>query len=85
MRVHVGDLCQVSEGVFKQGGKRRHEVNLVFHVKPIGPLKTSSLEKDIDFHWVRLADIGAIDIRPESAKALLRRRRRGVTFDPADV
>jgi ADP-ribose pyrophosphatase YjhB (NUDIX family) len=77
VQVRVGELMLVSEGLFVQGARSRHELNLVFHVEPadrkalsdsVGP---QSREEAIDFAWVELARIVELDVRPEAVKAWL--------------
>lgn len=65
--VVVGDLCIVAEQRFVQGGKPRHELNLVFHVElkdhdaagvpPIPPGNhpvVTSREPEIAFDWLAM-------------------------------
>ncbi len=76
----VRSLGQVSEGIFHDGKRLRHEVNLVFHVEhpsavadAATPPPVTSLEKKIAFEWVDLGNLGEVDLRPESALAWLKR------------
>lgn len=69
VEVRVGGLILASEHGFVQGGRRRHEINLVFHVEHgEGSFLDywPSLEPDIAFDWVALADLGSADLRPVS-------------------
>ena len=84
VRVRVGALAGVSEATFEQGGKRRHEVNLVFHVELPGPRRGKlppvvSQENEITFEWVPQGKAGKLDVRPAAAKRLI--RAKAVRFD----
>lgn len=56
--VRVGNLALVHEHCFEQGGRARHEVNLVFHVElePHQGMLTSR-EAEIAFDWEPLASL----------------------------
>ena len=76
LNIQVGSLRAVSEGTFEQKGKRKHEVNLVFHVElmdvhgeQLPPV--ASLEEDIDFQWISLDEVAASDVRPRAMKSFL--------------
>lgn len=64
----IGRLLLVSEHVFRQNGRLRHEVNLVFHVEhslsPSAPVV--SREPKIAFDWVRRSDAERAGMRPAS-------------------
>jgi ADP-ribose pyrophosphatase YjhB (NUDIX family) len=79
LRVRVGELVAANEATFVQKGKRRHELNFVFHVEPMSVRKLSSvrsLEEQIAFEWATPAAIRKLDVRPSSAKMLLIRPRK---------
>lgn len=80
VEVQVRSLALVSEGTFEAGGKRHHELNLVFHVERVGTGEIESREKDISFHWKDLATIVDIDLRPASARAWLVTAEAGVAW-----
>ncbi|MCW5768862.1 MAG: NUDIX domain-containing protein [Phycisphaeraceae bacterium] len=69
----VGSLLQVHECAFHDGKMQRHEVNLLFHVKHLGPAgaplpdPAPSAEPHIAFDWVPLDRVGSIDLRPARA------------------
>ncbi len=75
--IQVGPCVLVTEEAFVQGGRRRHEINLVFHVEHPGWGERArlepvpSLEPKIAFEWVELAAVVDLDIRPEAIKAWL--------------
>ncbi len=77
LRVDVGRLLMVSEVIFDQGGKRRHEMNLVFHVEPAAGVVldpgvgVASLEEGIGFDWVEQAAVVETDVRPGVIRAWL--------------
>jgi hypothetical protein len=60
----------VGEASFEQGGKVRHEINLVFHVehgtesKAPGTTPVRSLEPHIAFDWVTISGLARVDVRP---------------------
>lgn len=66
----VGPLLAVGEERFEQAGRRRHEVNLVFHVERLGELlptmEVPSLEEGIEFEWVRVEAVGGLRVLPAS-------------------
>lgn len=79
LSIRVGPLVAVSEGTFLHAGETHHEVNLVFHVELLavatGELPpVPSREKKIAFVWLPLSEVAARDIRPSTAKNLLRSR-----------
>jgi len=64
----------VAEVSFGQGEDRHHEINLVFHVEHDGPppgAEIASREPGISFHWVDLASLQDIDVRPRAIQAWL--------------
>ena len=73
--VKVGTCRLAAEVRFRQSGKPRHELNLMFHVEhpdeadPPAPIE--SLEPDIRFEWVELAALPSIDLRPRVLLAWL--------------
>jgi len=77
LRVTVGRLMMASEVIFEQGGKRRHELNLVFHVEPASGVEldtgkeVASLEEGIGFDWVEQAAVVETDLRPGVIRAWL--------------
>ena len=86
LRVRVGSLCAVSEGSFDQDGKRRHEVNLVFHVELNDEgydalREVPSLEKQIEFVWMPMKDVSRSDIRPATAKAFLSKGASDISWE----
>lgn len=84
LRVRAGELVLVTEGTFKAGGKRHHELNLVFHVEQRGawkgatPPPIKSLEAEIRFLWVPTGELGAMDVRPDAIRDWLLERGVGV-------
>lgn len=74
LEVRVGDLLLVSEALFDQGGKSRHEINLVFHVElphqsllayPNPPI---SREPSIAFDWVPEPELNTSNFLPASVR-----------------
>jgi len=79
LAVKVGEFCFAHEQVFRQRGKLRHEVSLVFHVELTGehagdtPKPVPSLEDHIEFIWQPLAALGEVEFLPHHhAERLLR-------------
>lgn len=70
IQVKVGGFCFAHEQVFRQRGKLRHELSLVFHVElpethAGGPPATvPSLEEHIEFIWHPLAALDEIELLP---------------------
>lgn len=67
--IRVCRCVLVGECSFEQKGRKRHEINLVFHVEHDGPDAKSpppvpSLESHIAFEWVRLDALHSTDVRP---------------------
>lgn len=84
LRATVGPLLLVTEERFEQGGRPRHEINLVFHVEQATapdatllldgdgePPAVASLEGDIAFDWIELASVHEAEVKPSSAAAWL--------------
>jgi 8-oxo-dGTP diphosphatase len=75
--VRVGEFCFAHEQVFRQRGKLKHEVSLVFHVELPGgyagdiPEPIPSLEDHIEFIWQPLADLGEVEVLPHHHAAWL--------------
>ena len=74
--VEVGALLISSEQVFQGPKRTHHEINLVFHMeqmdgKATPPDSVSSLEDQIGFDWVELAQLHETDFRPDELKAWL--------------
>ena len=74
--VRVGRLLLTHEEAFRGPKRTHHEVNLVFHMEHDKPSTASpapivSVEDQIAFIWVDLAELIDIDLRPESMKAWL--------------
>jgi len=75
----VGRCLLISEVRFRQNGRTRHELNLVFHVEldlqsrlPLASLpEVSSQEAGIAFEWTPLAGVGALDLRPAIVRSWL--------------
>lgn len=66
-RVRVGSLLAAAEVMFTQGGKRKHELNLVFHVEREGggdAGEVRSAEGYIAFDWIPADKLESADIRP---------------------
>lgn len=72
--VRVGECVLVHEHLFRQKGRVRHEINVVFRVEldgvmpPTGrrpvPPAVESREKEIAFEWVSADKLAAEDFRP---------------------
>lgn len=89
--VKAGRCVLVNEGSFKQvtgkgGMRRRHELNIVFHVEHPSPAppEIRSLEPKIAFEWVDLAAVVDLDVRPEAIKAWLAAGARAPTSGGAE-
>ena len=76
----IGPLLLTTEQCFNDGKRIHHEINTVFHVEHIGESKVPlarppehipSIEDDIDFVWIDLAQLSETDIRPTEIKAWL--------------
>jgi 8-oxo-dGTP diphosphatase len=72
----IGPLLLTSEHYFDDGKRVHHEMNTVFHVEHLGtgstiPDAVPTLESKIDFHWIELATLHDIDLRPLEVKAWL--------------
>jgi len=71
----VGRLIGAHEESFEQNGRRRHELNVVFHVEHLegtedgGPVE--SVERHIAFDWLDLGGVISADLRPTSVRAWL--------------
>ncbi|MBN8644208.1 MAG: NUDIX domain-containing protein [Planctomycetes bacterium] len=78
VRWRVGPCLLVAENRFTQGGRERHEINLLFHVEHDLEFDSStapgvaSLEPHIAFDWVGIHDVAAADARPAWLAALVR-------------
>lgn len=70
LQIRVGEFCFAHEQVFRQRGKLRHELSLVFHVELPGtekgghPVPVGSLEDHIEFVWHPVATLGEIELLP---------------------
>lgn len=80
LRVSVDGVLACSENVFVQGGKQRHELNIVLHVELPHcrvedgiPETISSREEGIGFEWLRMTHLDSIDLRPETLRGWLLR------------
>ncbi|MFM9958209.1 MAG: NUDIX domain-containing protein [Phycisphaerales bacterium] len=78
----VGRCVLVGETSFTQSGRRRHEVNLVFHgeLAVSAPAPIASLEPHIGFEWFpveRLADAG---FKPDWMVPFIRQLGRAAAF-----
>ncbi len=87
VRAAVGPLVHADEHVFRQKGRLRHEINLVFHVEqaapapsptsttsaPNGPTPVASREGGIAFDWIRIDALDDAEIRPAYAAEIIRR------------
>lgn len=80
----IGPLLLTTEQCFHDGTQIHHELNTVFHVEQLGHApgntnptptddqpKVPSLEPEIEFIWLDLAQIPEADIRPVEIKAWL--------------
>lgn len=92
-RAQVGALLLAQEHRFEQGGRQRHELNLVFHVERLDPPPRAdtrvgadppaitSREPSLAFAWTDAEELAAADYRPASLRpwlaALLRQAQRG--------
>lgn len=71
LAVKVGEFCFAHEQVFRQRGKLKHEVSLVFHVELPGerggdpPMPVPSLEDHIDFVWHPLSTLAEVQVLPQ--------------------
>jgi len=72
----IGPLLLTTEQCFEDPKRVHHEINVVFLVEHIGPANTpptlvASIEDQIDFVWVELAELPECDVRPPEIKAWL--------------
>ncbi len=85
--VRVGPCLLIAEVRFHQGGKSRHEVNLVFHVEPAAnmdcagntPPQVASREPGIAFEWTAISNVASLDVRPGVIRTWLKPKRDGQT------
>jgi ADP-ribose pyrophosphatase YjhB (NUDIX family) len=87
VRATVGPLVHADEHVFRQKGRLRHEINLVFHVEqpttaPPGTHPVASREDGIAFDWVRIDTLDDADLRPAYAAEIIRRLAAGTPPHP---
>lgn len=63
----------VAENIFMQENLSRHEINFYFEVRGIfsGNEQVSSLEEEISFQWLALADISNFTLFPKEVRELL--------------
>lgn len=67
----IGPLLLTTENIFESAGRRRHEINLVFHVELRDPpASITSLEPEIAFEW--LDPQHPLDLRPNAIREWLR-------------
>lgn len=72
LQMDCGECLLVTEGSFDADGKDHHEINIVFHVEHHTPPRSiQSREDDIEFHWVDLAAVVGMDVRPAAIRAWL--------------
>lgn len=79
LKIIVGRCLHMHEHIFRQKGRLRHELNVVFHVEHAdksgnanaSPPSIPSLEKHLAFDWVPLKSLRDIDMRPDAARAWL--------------
>ena len=77
--VTVGRCLHANEQIFRQGGRLRHELNLVFHVElarvdaNTTPPAIPSLEDHLAFDWVHHRELRNVDLRPVAASTWLQR------------
>ncbi len=77
LEVRARACAAVNEHRFVQKGRRRHELNVVFHVEPVGgldpdhPPTLTSPEDNLELLWVDQAAIVDLDLRPPVLKAWL--------------
>jgi 8-oxo-dGTP diphosphatase len=67
LEVRVGALIAAQEQVFRQKGRLRHELNLVFHVEPMvggWPGEIASREPGLAFRWLRPSEAGGENLLP---------------------
>ncbi len=65
LQAHVGDLMLVHEHRFDQGGRARHELNLVFHVElRTGQDAITSREAGIAFEWAPATALASLAFVP---------------------
>lgn len=62
--VLVGELAGVCESSFVQAGRRRHEWNLLFHMKHTLPEAVPSRESSIRFRWIEVEKVNEILFLP---------------------
>lgn len=69
--VKVGPPLLCLEQRFWQGGTRRHELSIVFHVEQPPPDRILSQESHIAFEWLEMGALVDVDLRPDVMKAWL--------------
>lgn len=70
------------ENIFTQENTPHHEINLLFEVKGVfpGTEEVPSLEEEICFQWLSVADISKLPVFPEKIKATLSQRKNETEF-----
>lgn len=84
LTVRVRECVWVHEHLFVQGGKPRHEYNIVFRVEldtpgASSPPRVLSRETDIDFAWIAMTSPAFDSVRPRSVGAII----EGLRLRPA--
>ncbi len=83
--VTIGPLLGVWEAAFVQRGKRRHEINLLFHMEHPWPAEVPSLEPGIMFFWNDFTSVETkARIYPQWLPARLDDFRAGRVFHATD-
>jgi len=80
--------CGGFENFFRDGSGEHHEINLVF--TGILPESITSREEHIDFEWMSLEKIGAVDLKPPGIQKIIGgwikdRRMFWLNIDQTDV
>lgn len=75
LQITVKNLLLACENHFRQRARNRHEILFVFHVEHRGatppPENVVSREDGIAFHWIDIAALPDVDLRPDVLKAWL--------------
>lgn len=78
-------FCGADENIFTQENNPHHEINAYFEVSGVfsGNEEIPSLEEELAFRWIPIADISKLPVFPEKIKHLLSEWNSGkkISFD----
>ncbi len=73
------NFAGTDERIFTQGNNPHHEINVYFEVRGVfsGNEEIPSMEEEISFRWLALADISNLPVLPEGIKNFLSQWKKG--------